>query len=328
MPGPDPSTCARLSLLLCVAWGALAFASAPTLAVQPGLGTPERVRVAGRLLERPGRGSSVLSRNLRTLTAAGIPEMPVEVRVEGARARVTTGADGTFAAELLAPEGSRFVPGVLTAWVQSNGTLAAVPVTVLDPLAPFVLVSDFDDTLAMSHVRTPRRLVGAALFRDGLTQPAVPGMAGFYRCLLRDKATRPGLVVLSGSPAAWAPRLRTLLLREGFPTAALVLRPSLQSATGLHKREALDWLARAQPAPLLLVGDSGEKDPEIYAEFRAAHPDRVLAVYIRDAGGPLDEERLKGAVPFGSAAEAAADAAARGWVTQDCVASEVVRAVP
>ncbi len=311
-----------------MAWGALAHASAPTLAVQPGLGTPERVWVAGRLLERSGQGSSVLSRNVRTLTAAGIPDMPVEVRVEGARARVMTGPEGAFAAELSAPEGAHFVPGVLTAWVQSNGTLAAVPVTVLDPLAPFLVVSDFDDTLAVTHVRTPRKLVGAALFRDGLTQPAVPGMAGFYRCLLRDKAARPGLVILSGSPLAWAPRLRTLLLREGFPTAALVLRPSLQSATVAHKLQALEWLARVQTAPLLLVGDSGEKDPEIYAEFRAAHPDRVVEVYVRDAGGPLDAERLKGAVPFGSAAEAAADAAARGWVTRDCVGAEVVGARP
>jgi phosphatidate phosphatase APP1 len=257
-----------------------------------------------------------------------MPEMPVEVRVEGVRARVLTGADGTFAAELPAPAGARFVPGVLTAWVQSDGTLAAVPVTVLDPSAPFLVVSDFDDTLAQTYVRTPRRLLGSALFRDGLTQPAVPGMAGLFRCLLRDKVARPGLVILSGSPISWAPRVRTLLLREGFPTAALMLRPSLQSATVAHKLRALEWLSKVQAAPLLLVGDSGERDPEIYAEFRAAHPDRVLAVYIRDAGGPLDAGRLKGAVPFGSAAEAAADAAARGWVTQDCVDAEVLGAGP
>jgi phosphatidate phosphatase APP1 len=34
--------------------------------------------------------------------------------------------------------------------------------------------------------------------------------------------------------------------------------------------------------PFVLVGDSGERDPEIYADIVAAHPGRVLAVYIRE----------------------------------------------
>jgi phosphatidate phosphatase APP1 len=32
----------------------------------------------------------------------------------------------------------------------------------------------------------------------------------------------------------------------------------------------------------VLIGDSGEKDPEIYADIVRSHPDRVLAVYIRE----------------------------------------------
>ena len=32
----------------------------------------------------------------------------------------------------------------------------------------------------------------------------------------------------------------------------------------------------------MLLGDSGEKDPEIYAETVRDHPGRILAVYIRE----------------------------------------------
>ena len=32
----------------------------------------------------------------------------------------------------------------------------------------------------------------------------------------------------------------------------------------------------------MLIGDSGEKDPEIYADIFRANPGRVLAVYIRE----------------------------------------------
>ena len=34
--------------------------------------------------------------------------------------------------------------------------------------------------------------------------------------------------------------------------------------------------------PFVLIGDSGEKDPEIYADIVRAYPDRILAVYIRE----------------------------------------------
>ena len=32
----------------------------------------------------------------------------------------------------------------------------------------------------------------------------------------------------------------------------------------------------------MLLGDSGEKDPEIYADIVRANPGRILAVYIRE----------------------------------------------
>jgi hypothetical protein len=34
--------------------------------------------------------------------------------------------------------------------------------------------------------------------------------------------------------------------------------------------------------PFLLVGDSGQRDPEIYAQVVREHPGRVLAIYIRN----------------------------------------------
>ena len=34
--------------------------------------------------------------------------------------------------------------------------------------------------------------------------------------------------------------------------------------------------------PFVLIGDSGEKDPQIYADIVRAHPGRILAVYIRE----------------------------------------------
>ena len=48
-----------------------------------------------------------------------------------------------------------------------------------------------------------------------------------------------------------------------------------------HERiaEVLDLHPRLS---FVLIGDSGEKDPEIYADIVREHPGRVLAVYIRE----------------------------------------------
>ena len=37
--------------------------------------------------------------------------------------------------------------------------------------------------------------------------------------------------------------------------------------------------------PFVLIGDSGERDPEIYLEVAARYPARIVAVYIRDLAG-------------------------------------------
>ncbi len=43
-------------------------------------------------------------------------------------------------------------------------------------------------------------------------------------------------------------------------------------------------LRRYHDLPFVLIGDSGQHDPEIYADIVRRHPDRVRAVYIREVG--------------------------------------------
>src|SRR5690606_38065535 len=52
-----------------------------------------------------------------------------------------------------------------------------------------------------------------------------------------------------------------------------------------HKRHLIEAMMRLyDDRPVVLIGDSGQRDPEIYREIVAAHPGRVRAVYIRDVG--------------------------------------------
>ena len=52
---------------------------------------------------------------------------------------------------------------------------------------------------------------------------------------------------------------------------------------GGHKLAAIEGLLATYPGlQVVLIGDSGERDPEIYRQVVLRNPGRVLAVYVRD----------------------------------------------
>ncbi|MFI5428590.1 phosphatase domain-containing protein [Aeromicrobium sp. UC242_57] len=66
--------------------------------------------------------------------------------------------------------------------------------------------------------------------------------------------------------------------------APLLLRDLIGTAEGREQkhgriREILDL---HPDLSFVLIGDSGEKDPEIYADIVRSHPGRIRAVYIRE----------------------------------------------
>lgn len=329
--GPRPPALLLLALLLPALLPAAAGA-APAVFLAPGLGSPREVVVVGRVYrEAPTAGSSTLARNLRRLAAPGWVGAPVAVSLGGVRVEVTSGADGDFEARLPAPPGAPFRPGLHAVSAQvPGGRPARAAADVVDDAAPFLLVSDFDDTLAQSHVLDARALVASALLRDADTQPAVEGMADFYRCLRtgRRGGPPPGFALVSGSPVQYGPRILRFLARHGFPHFGLALRRLSPATLRGYKQPRIRDLLGLVRAPAVLVGDSGEHDPEVYAEVRAAAPGRVLAVYIRDVGRSQDPARFEGMVLFREPAEAAWDAAARGLASEACVRAAFPRPSP
>jgi phosphatidate phosphatase APP1 len=59
-----------------------------------------------------------------------------------------------------------------------------------------------------------------------------------------------------------------------------------------HKRELIhNMLTLYGELPFILIGDSGQHDPEIYRQIVEEHPGRVLAVYIRNVS--RNPERIR-----------------------------------
>jgi phosphatidate phosphatase APP1 len=309
---------APLLLVAGLAWPALALAET-SVVLFPALGHPGLVAVGGRVTHgAPEREAAPLARNTRRLLTKSREGTPVAVTFAGHTRQVRTGDDGLFEVSFLAPAGAPFAPGLHELRAEAGGAAATGRAQVLSDDAPFLVVTDLDDTLAVSNVQSLPRLARAALLEDERTQPAVEGMPALFRCLAEGNAPAPGFAVVSGSPLEYGPRVEAFLAARGFPFAALALRHLGSGTMSGYKEPAIRALLSRFPQRLVLVGDSGERDPEVYATIRREHPDRVAAILIHDVGRSADPGRFPGMILFATAADAARALVARGLIPGAC----------
>lgn len=99
---------------------------------------------------------------------------------------------------------------------------------------------------------------------------------------------------LSSSPLQLLPLLTQFLSDAHFPPGTLMLRESTswrsllpgEGDSEAHKHAQLRRLLTTFPKrQFVLIGDSGEADPEIYAEVARQYPRQVRAIFIRDVTG-------------------------------------------
>ncbi|HUL60948.1 MAG TPA: App1 family protein [Anaeromyxobacteraceae bacterium] len=313
MPPPSAAAALATALLAGLALGVQpARAEERALLLPASMGRTDRVWIFGRVLEEAHDGGPTAWKNLRRLAGSNVEGAPVEVTFLGRAAKAVSGHDGEFEVEIPAGPGDPFPPGVQRAEVRSGPARAGALVHVVAPGAPFIVVSDFDDTVAVTNVRSLLELLDATFLQDERTQPAVAAMAAFYGCLAAASPA-PAFAFVSGSPVQLAPRIAAFLERNGFPPAALFLRNLGPGTLSRYKEPVLERLAARFPQPFVLVGDSGERDPEIYAAFARAHPGRVRAVYVRHApGDPGPPARFEGERLFEDPSDALRDAIGRG----------------
>ncbi len=286
----------------------IARSTVSDLILPPALGRPGVVWVFGRVVtESVERGPRAVRALLR-LAARNWIGAPVTVRFRGRTASAVTGHDGQFEVELAAGEAGPFEPGWHVVEVEAPGVSGSGAVFVVPDEAPFIVVSDFDDTLAVSHVTSRYRLIATTFFEDGETHPPVDGMPDLYRCLTSRHPVPPAFAVVTGWPIQFAPRLVRFLAKNGFPPMALFLRNLGRSTLSGYKEPVLRRLVERFPHPLVLVGDSGERDPEIYAALARESPGRVLRIYIREADEVGPAARFQGMLLFSDPQDAVRDA--------------------
>jgi phosphatidate phosphatase APP1 len=151
------------------------------------------------------------------------------------------------------------------------------------------IISDIDDTIKHSQVGDHKAVLANTFLHKF---KATPGMPELY-----SQWARKGAVFhyVSGSPWQLSPLLSEFLVAERLPPGSFDLkhfRLKDASALGLlqsqeaTKLPAIRRIMTAFPKRrFLLIGDSGEQDPEIYAKAARERGGQVAAIFIRNVTG-------------------------------------------
>jgi hypothetical protein len=161
------------------------------------------------------------------------------------------------------------------------------------------VISDIDDTIKITEVRNKSATLRNTFLREF---QAVPGMAEFYQQLARSN--HAAFHYISASPWQLYEPLAALVASNDFPAGTFELKEfrwksrkffNLFASPEKYKPGVIEPLLKQFPKrKFILIGDSGERDPEIYGALARKFPTQIIQIYIRDVTNePADAARYQ-----------------------------------
>lgn len=272
-----------------------------------GYGTAEGIYLKGRVLEDEGihtaEDNDTIWENLlsmyRRFASDEQPGARVAAQFNGQRAELVTDEEGFFdlrlalarqpdPLELWHPVELRLLEPQTDYPVATQGEVLIPPVS-----ARFGVISDMDDTVLHTDATSLLKMARTVFLGNVHTRMPFAGVAAFYRALQAgggSEAQGNPIFYVSSSPWNLYDLLWDFLDLQGIPEGPLLLRDwglteteILPTGHASHKLHAIEQILDFYPdLPFLLIGDSGQEDPEIYAEVVQKYPDRIRAIYIRN----------------------------------------------
>ncbi len=171
--------------------------------------------------------------------------------------------------------------------VQSTARIYTPPAA-----AEFGIVSDIDDTVIHTGATNFFRMARVVMFGNAYTRLAFKGVAAFYQALqhhCREDLRNPIFYVTS-SPWNIFDVICEVFRVHHIPHGPIFMKDYgfdadkfIKSSHGFHKLASIRGLLELYPhLPFILIGDSGQHDPEIYRQIVREFPRRIHAIYIRD----------------------------------------------
>jgi phosphatidate phosphatase APP1 len=203
--------------------------------------------------------------------------------------------------------------------------------------AEYGVISDVDDTVVRTEANQWLRMLRIVLLTSAHTRMPFRHVDQLYQALRggSDGGRENPIFYLSSSPWNLYDLLEEFFRVHDIPEGPLFLRDWQASPLKLlrmdhqtHKIDRIRHLLRVYPElPWVLIGDSGQEDPEIYRDAVREFPGRIRAVYIhsvtsaardREVKAIAEEVRAMGSelLLVSEKSQAAGHAAERGLITR------------
>jgi phosphatidate phosphatase APP1 len=308
------------------------------IVIQPyrGYGSREEIFLMGRVFRQPGVSASLregtLGRDVidigRRFLRWGVADALLVARFGGTEQQVTTDRDGYFRVHMRPAQ----IPSADRLWHHMDLELVrpvdAAATAVGDVFVPprttrYVVISDIDDTVVYTGVANKVKMMWRLFAQGAQSRVAFPGVAALYQALhdgASGKDLNP-LLYVSRGPWIIYEVLDEFFHRHGIPVGPVLflrewgLTPQhpLPRLAKSHKLAVIrEMVALYHDLPFVLIGDSGQHDPELYTQIVREHPERVLAIYIRNVSRDPERHRAiealaKEVIAAGSSLVLAAD---------------------
>ncbi len=160
------------------------------------------------------------------------------------------------------------------------------------------VISDIDDTIIISHSTDIGKKFWLSISKNAYTRRPLPGVSEFYKKITDDKS----LPIFYVSSSDWSlfDLIKDFLRYRHIPEGPILLKDKHINLRNIWKSGGGDHSHKLQKIELLmemfpkmqfhLIGDSGQHDPEIYAQVIQDYPGRVKNVFVRIVG-KLDASR-------------------------------------
>jgi hypothetical protein len=249
-----------------------------------------RLLSRGAGVRADGDEAALLARRMKPFLVDNLPRQRPRVELAGHSLQLPPTDAGGHSQGVLSlpgdlPIGRHLLRGCLS---EQDPDPVEVSVELIDG-AGLSIVSDIDDTIKHSEVLDTSRLL-----RNTFSRPfeSIPHMASLYR----DWQSRgASFHYVSSSPWQLISPLQEMMNRSGFPLGSMHLKRfrlkdrsilSLLKDPRSTKPPIIQRLLDTWPLRrFILIGDSGEADPEVYGQISRDNPGRIASIYIRELRG-------------------------------------------
>lgn len=169
----------------------------------------------------------------------------------------------------------------------------------------FGIISDVDDTILVSHATEILKKLRLVLTKNAYTRLPFKGISAFYQALVVGKKSTAQNPIFFVSSSEW--NLYDFLVDfckvRNIPKGVFLLqnykknlKQLLFTGGGNHEHKLIkirEILVFYPKLNFILIGDNGQKDPEIYCKIVDEFPGRILSIYIRDVSKNKKNEGIK-----------------------------------